>query len=282
MRTGLHRPLEIGRDLVRSTLYGRSFDSISNLKQLTLKFPTSYRTENAFKLSLNTFLTRQCPDQLESLCIQDAVVTVSLDDTQIHQHFKTLKVYGGHIDAAAFKFLSEKCPHLRRLVFSMTLFPSRSINLPSHNMDLLDICYPGGSQRPLKVEQETGAKFYGIDISERSTKQDDIRLYSTAKQIYPIDLRNIDVLDFVCRSIRIIILNGHVVAKKKKITLTKVSFESLFVMRIYELIFIYVYIGLSQEYFLQRTILGKGRIKKHIELPTSLNELKALQIIVRC
>jgi hypothetical protein len=185
-------------------------------------------------MSLNTFLTRQCLDQLELLCIQDAVVIASLDDTQILQHFKTLKVYGGHIDAATFEFLFEKCPHLRRLVFSMTLFPSSSINLPSHNMDLLDIGYPGGSQRPLRVKQETGVQFYGINFSERSTKENDIRLHSAVKQAYPIDLRNIGVLDFICRSTRTIILNGHIVSKK--ITLTKVSFESLFVMIMYQLI----------------------------------------------
>jgi hypothetical protein len=185
----------------------------TNLKHLTLQFPYSRHPFKAPTISLNALLIHQCPNQLESLCIHYAAVKASLDDTQVLQHFKTLKVYSGHVDDAAPEFLSKQCPHLRQLVFSGTTFSSNSINLPSHGMDLLEIFKPFLMSHVVRVIQDGDVKLYPNAFYRDMCyypENDDFTLYTGIKPCQPRNLDKIRFLDFTFRSIRTVIINGNV------------------------------------------------------------------------
>jgi hypothetical protein len=185
----------------------------ASLKHLTLQFPYSRHTFKTPTISLNTLLIHQCPNQLESLCIRYAIVTASLDDTQILQVFKTLKVYSGRVDDAASEFLSNQCPSLLQLEFSETALLSSSIKLPSHNMDLLKISIPCSINYVVRVIQDGNVRLYSTGSHHDMLcclEKDDLTLYSGIKPYQPRDVDKVRFFDFICQSIRTVIINGYV------------------------------------------------------------------------
>jgi hypothetical protein len=161
------------------------------------------------KISLDTLLIRQCPDRLESLCIKHAQVTVSLGDSQVLRHFKTLKTVFGRIDDGVPKFLSQQCPHLLELVFYLTVFSFTCINLPSHDLDLLNIDYPSSKKLFVNVNLDGHVWLYCTAFPEDYSIRDDSMFYSGVKPVQPKNLGNERVLDVVCRSIRTSVLHNR-------------------------------------------------------------------------
>jgi hypothetical protein len=146
---------------------------------------------------------------LESLCIENALVTASLDKRQILHRFKTLKVHEGHANDAAFEFLSRQCPHLLELEFHFTKFASTCFNLPSHNLDLLNIDYLSSKELFVRVNQDGDIWLYYTDLSEYYPEEDDYMLYNGVKPVQPRDLSKEKVLDVICRSIHTIVICKH-------------------------------------------------------------------------
>jgi hypothetical protein len=178
----------------------------ASLKHFTLG-PSPYFKQ--WTISLDKFLIRQCPDRLESLCIQDAVVTASLDEAQVLQHFKTLKIEYGRVDDSVPEFLFQQCPCLLELVFSSIEFPFTCINLPSHNLDLLDIDYPSSKKLFVRVNLDGHVRLYCTAFSEGYSSRDDSMFYSGVKPVQPKNLSNERIVDVVSRSIRTIVLHNR-------------------------------------------------------------------------